>query len=406
MLTFKQGLPYIPICPYTNEEWERLPHVVWTSDTEWDPSVLDGEPPDEDQWYDALSDLSEGMIQSPFDEFGNYRFRTSLHCIADGEEFASEATTLDSIVEDAAAFHTPHFSVVDADGQQLQCLLHDSKKKLLDYEALRPFLLNATSDVVKRTLEATTQYARSVSSSNHMKKTFRSPFPALNVHRRREAVATDTVFSDTPAVDNGSTCARIFVGRESLVADAYGIKTDKQFVNTLEDIIRKHGVMDKLILDGAKSEISNRAKDILRAYCIDDWQSEPYHQHQNHAERRWAVIKPLVNLLLKRTGAPPSTWLLALLYVCYILNRTATPSLAWKTPLEVMDGSTPDISPILQYQFWEPVYYRMGSESVSFPSQAPEKIGRFVGFAEHVGHAMTFKVLTEDTQKIIQHSVL
>ena len=67
----------------------------------------------------------------------------------------------------------------------------------------------------------------------HLKKTYRSPFLALNVHRRNEAVATDTVFSDTPAVDNESTMAQIYVGRESLVTDVFGIKTEKQFVNTL-----------------------------------------------------------------------------------------------------------------------------------------------------------------------------
>jgi hypothetical protein len=47
----------------------------------------------------------------------------------------------------------------------------------------------------------------------------------------------DTVFSDTPAVDSGVTAAQMFVGRESLVANVYGLKTDKVFVNTLEDNI-------------------------------------------------------------------------------------------------------------------------------------------------------------------------
>ena len=58
--------------------------------------------------------------------------------------------------------------------------------------------------------------------------------------------------------------------------------------------------MDKLISDRAQLEISKRCLDILRAYCIDDWQSEPHYQHQNYAERRYATIKPLVNLLLNR----------------------------------------------------------------------------------------------------------
>ena len=408
LLTFRQGLPYIPIRPYTDEEWERLPHVVWTSDADWDPSVLDGEPPDEDVWYDTISDLSEGLLNSPFDEFGNYRHCTiGFHRVGDGEELSTHGTIQD-IVDDASAYHTPHFALPEEDehGHQLHCKLHSVQQRQPDYELLRPFFLHASADVVKRTFEATTQYAQSISAGNHMKKTFRLPFPALNVHCQREAVATDTVYSDTPALDNGSTAAQVFFGRDSLVGDAYGVKTDKQFVNTLQDNIRKRGAMDKLISDGAQAEVSKRVLDIFRAYNIDDWRSEPHHQHQNHAERRWGVTKPLVNLILKISCAPASAWLLALLYVLYILNQTATPSLGWRTPLEVLDGDTPDISAMLQFEFWEPVYYRDGSDGVSFPSGHPEKLGRFAGFAENVGHAMTYKVVTDDTNKIIHRSVI
>jgi len=84
-------------------------------------------------------------------------------------------------------------------------------------------------------------------------------------------VATDTVYSDTPAIDDGATCAQVFVGRDTLVADVYGMKSDKQFVDTLEDNIHKRGAMDKLISDSAQVEISNKVKDFLHAYCIDDW---------------------------------------------------------------------------------------------------------------------------------------
>jgi hypothetical protein len=83
-------------------------------------------------------------------------------------------------------------------------------------------------------------------------------FPSLNVHQRQEAVATDTIFSDTPAVDNGSTCAQIFVGMDTLVTDAYGIKYDGKFVSTLEDNIRKQGAMSKLNSDCAQLEVSNK----------------------------------------------------------------------------------------------------------------------------------------------------
>jgi hypothetical protein len=56
--------------------------------------------------------------------------------------------------------------------------------------------------------------------------------------------------------------------RESLVSDLYGLKTEKEFVNTLEDTIRKQGAMDKLISDCAKAESSNRVKKYSTRYAL------------------------------------------------------------------------------------------------------------------------------------------
>ena len=63
-------------------------------------------------------------------------------------------------------------------------------------------------------------------------------------------------------------------------------------VITLEDIIRRRGATDKLLRDSAKTEISNKLMDILRAYYISNWHSEPYHQNQNPAECRYRTINP------------------------------------------------------------------------------------------------------------------
>ena len=117
-----------------------------------------------------------------------------------------------------------------------------------------------------------------------MERNLKSRNPALNVPRRHEAVATDTVYSDTPAVDSGVKQAQCFIGKESLVSDIYPMRSGKQFVDTLEDNIQRRGAIYKHISDSAKNEISHKVKDILRAYIINDWQSEPYHQNQNPAE--------------------------------------------------------------------------------------------------------------------------
>ena len=72
------------------------------------------------------------------------------------------------------------------------------------------------AETIKRTFDATTRYARG-RVSDTLKQHWRSRFPACNVTFRNEAVATDTVFSDTPAVDTGSKAAQIFVGIGSLL---------------------------------------------------------------------------------------------------------------------------------------------------------------------------------------------
>ena len=86
---------------------------------------------------------------------------------------------------------------------------------------------------IAKTFAKTTQYGR-IPNSTILKKHYKASNPALNVHRRDEDVATDSFFSDTPAVDSGATCAQLFVGCRSQVTDAFGCKTDGEFVNTLE----------------------------------------------------------------------------------------------------------------------------------------------------------------------------
>lgn len=115
---------------------------------------------------------------------------------------------------------------------------------------MRQFFAFLPSEVVSRTLQKTTQYAR-VRFSDTFKRYYKTPFPALNVARRNEDLLTDIIYSDTPAIDDGATCATIFSGRLSHVLDVYGMRSESQFVSTLEDVIRERGAPKRLLSDSA-----------------------------------------------------------------------------------------------------------------------------------------------------------
>ena len=101
---------------------------------------------------------------------------------------------------------------------------------------------------------------------------------------------------------------------------------------------------------------------------------------------------------MDRVGAPSFTWLLAMTYVCFILNHTYNATIK-NIPLNAATGTTCDMSPLLRFHFWQPIYFQ-DTES-SFPNDTNETRGRFVGISENVGHDMTFRVFNPGPNKLI-----
>ena len=71
-------------------------------------------------------------------------------------------------------------------------------------------------------------------------------------------------------------------------------------------------------------------------------------------------------------------------------------------PINAATGSTCDISPLLRFYFWQPVYFN--AEDAGFLNASTEIKGRFVGTSKNAGHAMTFKVFIPATSKVIDRS--
>ena len=122
------------------------------------------------------------------------------------------------------------------------------RKRVINFEKFGPQFAWLPVETIQKMFEVTTQYAH-IPTSSVLWKYFKSLFPERNVSRQHEPVTTDMVYSDTLAVDNGAKAAQIFVRTESLLMDVYGMKSDKQFVNTLEDTIHDRGMPTRLLSD-------------------------------------------------------------------------------------------------------------------------------------------------------------
>jgi hypothetical protein len=72
-LNFKNGLPYLRCPTPTEEELASLPHIVMTSDVDWDPSQYDKDIDNFADFHDPSEDAHENYH---FNQYGEYHHRT------------------------------------------------------------------------------------------------------------------------------------------------------------------------------------------------------------------------------------------------------------------------------------------------------------------------------------------
>ena len=180
------GLMYLNIMGKpTDEELLKYPSVHLTSIYEWDPSVLDYSHPEGDGeplW--ACDPQHLDLLDPNFDTHGLYTKRA--------------INTLSSL---AGVQQSPPM-VISSSQSPIQACQHKLKAETPDFDKYRPYFGWVNADTIRDTFKHTTQWGASVSTFP-MRKHLKSRNPALNIPRRHEAVATDTVYSDTPAVDSG-----------------------------------------------------------------------------------------------------------------------------------------------------------------------------------------------------------
>ena len=284
---------------------------------------------------------------------------------------------------------------------QISYMLTTSNRQ--DAEKVQPYLGFRPLEVIRHTLEQTTQLA-TLATGLPMRRHIQSLFPFLNRKRINETVATDTFFSSTRDVC-GATCAQIFYGLRSHFMNIYSLKSETDGPSAFEDFARYEGLPNVIRSDNSKMQRYNtKLLEKLRSWLVSPEFTEPHHPQQNPAELRairW--IKRNIQVLRIRTGAPETVWFWMAKYLVDIHNITADETLGWATPWSKRRGETPDISAFLQFRFYERVYYHDPSQK--FPG-TKEKTGYWLGIADNVGDRFCYHILTTDTHRVIERSVV
>ena len=190
-----------------------------------------------------------------------------------------------------------------------------------------------------------------------------------------------------------------FVGLNSKKVANYGMNSEKNGPYALLDFFRQEGVPISIRRDNSKMQTSYLWTQYMRRYNCKDEFVEPYNPQQNPAERMIGELKQAIQKAFIDTGCHPKAWYRLVSHIIDVKNHTAHSSLDWRTPIEVSSGHTPDISGLLQFTFWERVYYYE-------PTTGEEKLGRLCGRALHYGDTLCYWILTDETNKLIVHGTI
>jgi hypothetical protein len=154
--------------------------------------------------------------------------------------------------------------------------------------------------------------------------------------------------------------------------------------------VRKIGAPNLLLTDNSKTQTGKKWRKTSRDNVTRQVNIAPHNQQQNQSECQIGHVKHRTMQALNYSGAPIEFWCYCMYFIVDCLNHTAKKSLDYRTAMEKMYGTTPDIS-MFRFKFWETVWYYEPTAKYPQPNFLP---GRFVGIAWDHGDGFTYLIWT------------
>ncbi len=143
---------------------------------------------------------------------------------------------------------------------------------------------------------------------------------------------------------------------------------------------------------------------LYRDYGISTTYTEPYSPWQNRAEGGIWELKRHVHHIMKANKVPQRLWDFCCKWSCDIRNKTSSNHyhLEGWTPFEALTGNTPDISSLIDFDFYQPVWYY--DQVAEFP-EPKRHMARWLGEAYDIVQAMCYWVIPSSGIPIVHITI-
>jgi hypothetical protein len=365
------------------QEGVDLFHLTY-DEPEWDPHSND--------FHESESQLldSEGLVPES---------RQRQHVAAVSSIDHDLATVLD---DKRVIFHTAS-SAVDRgrDNHNLlisQCLwgVSSAVKAKMEPEVLsRRWGIGL--EAAKNTLKVTTNRAVRTVLHPALSRRFRTNDRSLRYRRLGVDLFTDTLITKVKS-RRGNKYAQVFCAANGWKR-AFPMKTKGEAHEGLSLLLQRDGAPPKMIMDGAKEQISGEFKRKCKQAQIHRKQIEPLTPQSNAAE---TAIKELKNGTARKmfnSKAPKRLWDDCIELEAYIQSNTWNNRYAnqGEVPETIISGQTSDISTFCQHEWYEWLMFR--DTAVAFPG-SKEVLGRYLGPSIDIGPAMSAKILKANAEVV------
>ena len=177
-------------------------------------------------------------------------------------------------------------------------------------------------------------------------------------------------------------------------------KSDAPFA--LNRFIHEVGVPTEIHTDGSKEQTHSKWKRTCQKHAIYRTWNEPYSPWQNLAEKAGGIIKARCRDMMRRTNTPVVLWGYCIEYNAELCTLTANNNinLSGRTPHELVMGYTPDISEVVEFEWYQWVWY-------NDPASTDQTLlGRWLGPTHNAGQDLAYYIINENGEVVMRSTVI